>query len=87
MYTLPPQSSSSMEAIRTDQREVGKREDIVTLEPSELAHFPDADDPDIELECLPIRPLADDDESAEGGAGIGEADAERKAPLGRKRKV
>ena len=61
--------------------------DIVTLEPSELAHFPDADDPDIELECLPIRPLADDDESAEGGAGIAEADAERKAPLGRKRKV
>jgi len=78
------QQPAQVEAKAEDEAE---HIDIVTLEPSELAHFPDADDPDIELECLPIRPLADDDESAEGGAGIGEADAERKAPLGRKRKV
>jgi len=78
------QQPAQVEAKAEDEAE---HIDIVTLEPSELAHFPDADDPDIELECLPIRPLADDDESTEGGAGIAEADAERKAPLGRKRKV
>jgi len=53
--------------IEAKAEEAEEHIDITTLEPSELAHLPDANDSDEELVCLPTKPEPDEETATNAG--------------------